>query len=234
METHGVRPLDEIAAIPLFEGLADRHLAELARIATEREYDRGQFIFTEGERCTSFFVCLKGRVKIFKVGSEGKEQILHVINPGEPFGEVPMFEGGCYPAHAAALEACRTLSFPRDAFVGLIEKDPSVALAMLAILSRRLRRFTDLVEDLSLKEVPGRLAAYLLYLSDQSGHSNQVKLDITKGQLASLLGTIPETLSRILTRMSREGVIRSKSSRTIQLLDRPGLESLASGETRLA
>ena len=103
---------------------------------------------------------------------------------------------------------------------------------MLAMLSRRLRRFTALVEDLSLKEVPGRLSAYLLYLSEIRNNAHNLTLDISKSQLASLLGTIPETLSRILARMCGEDLIES-DGRTIRILDRDGLEELASGERRL-
>ena len=123
--------------------------------------------------------------------------------------------------------------FPRAAFVDLIRNDPSLALNMLAVLSQRLRRFTMLVEDLSLKEVPGRLAAYLLYLSEREKGSADLAMDISKTQLASLLGTIPETLSRILSRMTRERLIQS-SGRRYQILDRKGLEDLAGGERRLA
>jgi CRP/FNR family transcriptional regulator len=104
---------------------------------------------------------------------------------------------------------------------------------MLAVLSQRLRRFTTLVEDLSLKEVPGRLAAHLLYLSEREKGSSDLALDISKTQLASLLGTIPETLSRILARMTREKLIKS-TGRRYQILDRKGLEDLATGERRLA
>ena len=105
---------------------------------------------------------------------------------------------------------------------------------MLAVLSRRLRRFTMLIEDLSLKEVPGRLSAYLLYLSEGKGGADELTLDISKGQLASILGTIPETLSRILARMNRENLLRSEGPRSIRILNREGLEGLASGETRLS
>jgi CRP/FNR family transcriptional regulator len=105
---------------------------------------------------------------------------------------------------------------------------------MLAVLSRRLRRFSALIEDLSLKEVPGRLSAYILYLSETKNRSASLTLDISKTQLASLLGTIPETLSRILARMSAEEFIESDGHRTIKIIDREGLEELASGERRLA
>ena len=104
---------------------------------------------------------------------------------------------------------------------------------MLAFLSRRLRKLASLVEDLSLKAVPGRLAAYLLYLSDRDGGADILELDISKNQLASLLGTIPETLSRILKRMDKDKLIKT-SSRRIHILDRQGLLELAYGKKRLA
>ncbi|NTW17904.1 MAG: Crp/Fnr family transcriptional regulator, partial [Syntrophaceae bacterium] len=108
----------------------------------------------------------------------------------------------------------------------LIRKDPSLALNMLAVLSWRLRKFAALIEDLSLKEVPGRLAAYLLYMGKKSKPGNEFDLDISKGQLASLLGTIPETLSRILGKMSRQGLISAKGSR-IRIIDLATIEEIA-------
>ncbi|NIA15963.1 MAG: cyclic nucleotide-binding domain-containing protein [Nitrospiraceae bacterium] len=227
-------PLDEIRAVPLFEGLAVPQLAALMNIAQVRTFARGQEIFGEGEPGAGFFVCVSGRAKVFKVAADGKEQILHVFGLHDPFGEAPTFEGGAYPANAAALEACRTLYFPRDAFMGLIECDPSLALRMLAMLSRRLRRLTKLIEELSLKEVPSRLATYLLHLSEQGEDPKIVQLPVTRGQLASLLGTIPETLSRVVARMALKGLIRSETPRTIRLLDFDGLSALASGDRRLS
>jgi CRP/FNR family transcriptional regulator len=105
---------------------------------------------------------------------------------------------------------------------------------MLSVLSIRLKRFTALIEDLSLKEVPGRLAAYLLYISETRNSTDQLSLDISKGQLASILGTIPETLSRILTKMSNEGLIESEGKRNIRIRDRIDLEKLAQGEKKLS
>lgn len=223
-----------IANIPLFRGLARKQHEDLAMILMEQVFKRGHSIFFDGDEANGFYVVVSGRVKIFKLSPEGKEQILHIFGPGEPFGEVAVFTGKRFPANAEALEETRVFFIPRTAFVDLIRQDPSLALNMLAELSMRLRRFTLLIENLSLKEVPGRLAAYLLYLSEGKKGTNEVVLDISKNQLASLLGTIPETLSRILARMTREGFIQSRGQRQIRLLDRQGLEGLASGERRLA
>ncbi|MGO9380230.1 MAG: Crp/Fnr family transcriptional regulator [Dissulfurispiraceae bacterium] len=216
-----------VAHIALFKGLPREQLNEVVNSMADQIFDRGQTVLSEGEAAEGFFVLVQGRVKIFKISAEGKEQILHFVNPGESFGEVPMFAGDRFPANAEAIEKSRIFFFPRTAFLAQIKTDPSLAMNMLAELSRRLRQMTRLVEELSLKEVPGRLAAYILYLSGGS-QSNNVELDITKGQLASLLGTIPETLSRILGKMSAQEVI-SVQGRKLKILDRTALEDLAAG-----
>ncbi|MFC1821211.1 Crp/Fnr family transcriptional regulator [Thermodesulfobacteriota bacterium] len=224
--------IEHIASIPIFEGLPREQHEDLAMILADQVFRRNQTIFSEGDDGSGFFVVITGRVKIFKLSSEGKEQILHIFGPGEPFGEVPVFTGQHFPAHAEAMEDSRIFFFPRSAFTDLIQKNPSLALNMLAVLSMRLRRFAGLIDDLSLKEVPGRLAAYLLYLSEKKDGTENLELNITKGQLASLLGTIPETLSRILSKMVKQGLIKLQGPR-ITLLDREILEDLAEMGGRL-
>jgi len=228
--------VEHLTSIPLFQGLPREHREKLAMIVVDQTLKKAQPIFSEGDEGNGFYVVISGRVKIFKLSLDGKEQILHILNPGEPFGEVAVFAGERFPAHADTLEESRIFFFPRLAFIDLIRKNPNLALNMLAVLSRRLRKFTAMVEDLSLKEVPGRLAAYFLYLGDPKKGTKEVqelKLDISKNQLASLLGTIPETLSRILAKMTKEGLIKPTGSRGIRILDRGGLEELAEGIRRL-
>lgn len=224
--------LARLASIPLFEGIPRDQLKGLSTIVRDREFRKGETIFSEGEEGAGFYVVLSGRVKIYKVSADGKEQILHLFGPGEPFGEAPVFAGRRFPANAEAMEDSRTYFFPRAAFIDLIKQTPELALSMLAVLSLRLRRFALLIEDLSLKEVPSRLAAYLLYLREEKGGSKDLILDLPKGQLASLLGTIPETLSRILGKMSKGGLIQLEGPR-IKILDVEGLEDLAEGAFRL-
>jgi CRP/FNR family transcriptional regulator len=221
-----------VSSIPFFEELPDEQIEDMCMIVADQVFHRGQIVFSEGDDGTGFYVVITGRVKIFKLSPEGKEQILHIFGPGDPFGEVAVFSGQHFPANAEAMESSRIFFFPRDSFFDLIKKNPSLALNMLAILSKRLRRFANLIDDLSLKEVPGRLAAHLLYLSGQTEGSEQLELSITKTQLASLLGTIPETLSRILGKMSKQGLIES-DGRRIKILDREALEELAESGGRL-
>ncbi len=215
-----------ISDSPLFNGLPEQQLNEVRQIVVDRFCDKGKMIFFEGDPCDGFYIIADGRVKIYKLSFEGKEHILHIYGPGNPFGEVPVFAGKKFPANAQTLLKSHLLFFPRTAFVDLISQNPSLALNMLAVLSMRLRQFTVQIENLSLKEVPGRLASYLLYLAKEQGRTDSVKLTISKGQLASLLGTIPETLSRILAKMNKQRLIET-SSRDIKLLDIGGLEDLA-------
>lgn len=225
--------IHQIARLPLFQGLDRRHYEDLAMILVDQIFKRGEDIFYEDDEATGFYVVVSGRVKIFKLSADGKEQILHIFGPGEPIGEVAVFAGKRFPANAQAVEETRAFFFPRAQFVELIRKDPSLALNMLAVLSQRLRRFSVLIENLSLKEVPGRLAAHILYLSEKEKGLTTLSLEISKNQLASLLGTIPETLSRILARMEKEKLIKSEGRR-ITLLNRQALEEIALGERKLS
>jgi CRP/FNR family transcriptional regulator len=218
-----------IVQSPLFGGLSKRQLDPIERIAREVRFARGATIFAEGDPGDGFYIVVSGRIKVFKVSGDGKEQILHIYGPGQPVGEVPVFAGQSFPAHAQALENSHLLFFARKAFLDLIAAHPSLAMNMLALLSQRLRQFALQVENLSLKALPGRLASYLLHLSCEHGGARQVALPIPKHQLASLLGTIPETLSRIFARLSAQNIIAIRGRR-ITLSNVPALEDLAAGE----
>ncbi len=224
--------LNQLRQIPMFAGLNNPDLEALAEIIVSQELKRSQQIFTEGEEARGLYIVRKGRIKVYKLSFDGKEQILHILGPGEPFAEVAVFAGTTYPANAMAMEKSRITFVPRQEFMELIKRQPSLALAMLGTLSLRLRQFSKMIEALSLKEVPGRLAVHLLLLSEQADGADIVTLAIAKTQLASLLGTIPETLSRILKKMATNGYIESKGGE-IRLLNRPGLEALAEGIERL-
>jgi CRP/FNR family transcriptional regulator, dissimilatory nitrate respiration regulator len=213
---------EAVAAGPLFNGLPPEQIERIVRIVVVKQYNRGETVFFEGDNGTGFYIVEAGKVKIYKMSLSGKEQILHIFGPGEPFGEVPVFHGQPFPATAEALMKSSLLFFPRDKFIHLVHETPSIALNMLAVLSMRLRRFATQIENLSLKEVPARLAGYLLYLMEEQKNDDTVELEISKGQLASLLGTIPETLSRIFSKMSEEGLI-AVDGRTIRILDRERL-----------
>lgn len=228
MKMTGVDQERMLRSIPLFRNVPDASLTLLGRILQNREFQRGATVFNEGSESTGFYIVQKGRIKVYKLSAEGKEQILHFAGPGELLAAVSAFSGMPYPAHADALEKTQLLFFPRREFMELIRREPTVVMNMMANLAMRLQHFTRMIEDLSLKEVPGRLAAYLLYMCEKEGCGTSIVIDIPKGQLASLLGTIPETLSRILRKMSEQGIIKVKG-RTVTLLDKNGLREVIHG-----
>lgn len=214
-----------LSTVQLWQGLEVEELERLGGIAIKQTFDKNEIIFWEGDPGTGFFVVLSGRVKLFKLSPDGKEQIFHLFSTGEHFAEVPAFDGQCFPVSAATLEATELLFFPRTDFLALLQAYPTLALNMLAICSRHLRKLTQLVETVSLKEVPARLATYLMYLSERQD-TTEIELEMTKGQLAALLGTIPETLSRVFNKLTQEGIIHLKGAK-IQILDVNKLETLA-------
>jgi CRP-like cAMP-binding protein len=211
-----------IESTNLFKGLPQEQIDIILGMTIEKNFARGETIFFEGDEAKGFYIVSGGQVKVFKMNPLGKEHILHIFGAGEPIGEVPVFHSQPFPASAEALVKSSLLYFQRKDFVKLIKEHPSISLNMLALLSMRLRQFASQIENLSLKEVPARLANYLIYISEEQNKTDTVHLSVSKGQLASLLGTIPETLSRIFAKMSDEGLIRVEG-RTISILNREGL-----------
>lgn len=200
-------PITILNKTVLFSGLNVNEIQTIFDLGRILKYEKGDIVFEEGKDARHLLILLDGRIKIFKVSFEGKEQILHMVEPGEPFGEVPLFIGGTLPAYAMAMTKSSVFQLSKEAFLRTIEKNPDLAMHIIGVLCIRLRQFARLVEELSLKEVPGRLATYLLYLYEKNGKRDKFQLDITKNQLASLLGTVPETLSRAFSKLKGLGVI---------------------------
>ena len=220
--------IKKIRTIPLFSGLNEKEFDDITAISQRKEYKKGEIIFHDGDVGNGFYIVKTGKVKIFKLSFGGKEQILHIYGPGKPFGEVPVFTGKNFPATAQAVVASSLIFFPRKDFIARITDNPSLALNMLAVLSMRLREFTVMVENLALKEVPARLASYLGVLTKEQKNLSVVTLPVSKNQLAGLLGTTPETLSRIFNKMSGEGLIDVDRG-IISILDAEGLADMAEG-----
>lgn len=223
--------LAALAAVDLFEGLERDHLQRLARIAETRNFTRGAIIFHEGADADGLYAVVQGAVRIFKVSPQGREHVLHFFGPGEAFAEVVVFKGTRFPANAEAIKPSVLLFLPTQKLRDQIMADPDMAMSILALLSQRLRFFVHKIESLSLKETPARLAGHLLLLRE-SGKSDCVELNVSKGQLAAYLGTIPETVSRVLRKFSDSGILKVSGSQ-VTLVDRAALESIATGEERL-
>ena len=214
-----------LKAVPMFSGLDEAVLRDLLNNCRELAFHAGELILLPAQKAERSFVILSGKVKIFQLSAKGDEQILHLYGPGETFGEAAMWAGVNYPAHAEAVTDARLLAISRQTLRTIIARNPDVAMGMLAGMSVKLQEFTVLVERLSLKEVPARLAAVLLGLSRQAG-SPTFRLPQTKRQLAAQIGTVAETLSRALAKLKKDGLIEVRGSR-ITILQAEGLGNLA-------
>lgn len=217
--------IEAVRSVSLFKGLPEEQMNRLAEIAMSKKYKRGELIFESDTPANGFYATLTGKVKIYRMSPSGKEQILHVFGPGESFAEVPVFEGSTFPVHAQTLEASELLFIPRKEFERMISRDPDLAMKMMALLAGRLRILVNKIEELSLKEAPARVASYLLLLSSSHG-SSTFKLEMPKGQVAFYLGTIQETLSRILKRFVEEELIEMEG-KEITVLHPEGLQEIA-------
>lgn len=209
---------------PFFAGLSDPDLDALMQISRIKDHPRGELLFSEGEEAAGFFVVLDGKVKVYKLSPEGKERILHIIQPGGTFAEAAIFGDGMYPAYAEPLQASKLFFLPKEGFLNLLMDNGRIAINMIAGLSRFLRQFANQIEDLTFKDVPSRLARYLMELS--RGINDVVELPISKSQLASNLGTVSETLSRTLRKLSEDDLIRV-SGKKVEILDFDRLDELA-------
>lgn len=219
----------EIAAavrqVPVFSALGETELQELLRVCPTRNLAAGSQVFSPVEQAGRFYVILAGKVKVYKLSPKGDEQILHLYGPGNTFGEAAMWAGIFYPAHAEVLADSTLLVVSRSVLKDLIARKADLAMAMLAGMSAKLREFNMLIEQLSLKEVPARLANVLLEIPAKGG-TNTVVLTQTKRELAAQIGTIPETLSRAFKKLRASGLIEVNGAE-ITILDPDGLGDLA-------
>jgi CRP/FNR family transcriptional regulator len=214
-----------MAAVPLFAVMDEAERRAWLDRCLVRTCPAGANIISPCQEADRFFAILAGRVKVFQLSADGDEQIFHLYGPGATFAEAAMFTGGRFPAFAEAVEAAELLVITRGDLTKAIAADPETAMHLLAGLSAKLREFNTLIEDLSLKEVPARLARVLAELSADGG-SEQFRLPMTKRQLAALLGTTPETLSRSLASLRKLGAI-DVQGRHITVLDPDALADAA-------
>jgi len=214
-----------LRGVPLFAALDERQLRQLTDTCRTIRVKPEQMVFGPTQKAEQFYVVLRGEVKIYKVSARGDEQILHLYGAGETFGEAAMLAGIDFPAFAQALEDSELMVVSRASLRRLIEVQPELAMRMMAGLSAKLREFNRLIEELSLKEVPSRLAGVLLREARRTGRPT-IKLKQTKRQLAARIGTISETLSRALAKMKAQGLIEVRGNE-IEVLDESALEELA-------
>jgi CRP/FNR family transcriptional regulator len=213
----------------LFQGVSPENLRLLAAQALYRKYPAQEIIIGEADPIKSFYVVLTGRLKLYKSSPEGKEQTIQLLGPGDPFGLCTAFATDAFPASAMTLEESSVILIPGALMESTALKEPKLLLNIIQILSRRLKDSMTLIESLALKEIPGRLASFLLHsLAQSHGETDRLELAITQRELAKILGATPEALSRALRKLADDGILRA-SGRTLRILDRGALGDLAEG-----
>ncbi|MCC6190678.1 MAG: Crp/Fnr family transcriptional regulator [Anaerolineales bacterium] len=220
--SHG---LDQhLRASPYFRSLDERALRKLAEHATCQEYAAGEVIFLEGDPSAGLYYLQSGWVKIVKTSPEGREQVLQFLGPGEVFNAIAVFTSRPNPATALALEVTKIWLLHRDAVADLVRHRPEVAQRVIEDMADRLVRLVELVEDLSLRSVTGRLARMLL--DGATGDVLHRPRWYTQAELAGQLGTVPDVVQRALGSLAAAGLIQVERQ-FIRLQDRPALEKLA-------
>ena len=196
---------------PLFTGLAQPELDFLAQRAVTRRFSAGELIFSEGEPCPGLYVTESGLVKIFKSSPGGREQVLTIEGPGQTIAELPVFDGGNYPASAQAIQDTTLLFISKQDFQALCLEYPKVALKVLRVIGRRLRTLVGIIEELSFTTVRSRLASLLLRLARVGKRVDsgiEIVLPASNQELAAQIGTVRELVSRNLSRFQAAGIIR--------------------------
>jgi CRP/FNR family transcriptional regulator len=214
--------------IPLFASLSPQEIGALADRAIEKRYAPGEILFREGEDCRGLFLLGQGRAKIFKTSGSGREVMLAIETAPSSVAEVPLFDGGPYPATVSAVDDVTAYLVTKQDFQHVCRLNPEVPLKVLAVVGQRLRHLVQVVESVTFGSVRQRLARALLEFGDQAG-TDAFPLPVTHEEIAFRLGTVREVVSRNLGRFQAEGLLRAHR-REITLLDRPGLEREAETE----
>ena len=217
---------DTLRRVSLFADLTETEIQFLAQRAVSRQYTANELVFSEGEPCAGMYVVESGHVRIFKSSAGGREQILTMEGPGGSVAELPVFDGGKYPASCAAADDAVLLFISKQDFHSLCLVHPQVALKVLKVVGRRLRALVNIIEELSFTTVRSRLISLLLRLSregQQGPDGVELSLPGSNQELASHIGTVRELVSRNLSRLQAEGLIRLEGRKLI-LLDPAALQ----------
>ncbi len=219
-----------LAGLSLFRGVPADSLEALAGEVQIRRTPRLKPLFRKGEPCDGMWVVARGQVRIFRANREGREQVIHMRAPGDSLAEVPLLDGGPYPAHARAEEDSVLLFLPRYAFERLYRSHPDIAEAVIRELGRRLRRMVGLLERISLRDVPSRVGLTLIELSQRGGGDSGTGFTLphTQMELAEQLATTRESVARALRTLREEGWIEQEGAH-VRILDAEGLEARCHG-----
>lgn len=201
-----------LQSIPYFAGLSSAELDSIKQLIFEKTAERGEIVLLEGEPAGALFFVVSGVVKVFKTSAGGKEQILNLVRPGESFNDVPIFDDGPNPASAQAMGPVTLYGVRKSGLKVILRDHPQVALNVIKVLADRVRQLVSLVEDLSFRQVIGRVAKILL---EHAGDGTGPRQRLTQHEMAAMAGTVREVVARSLKALEDEGMIRLERHRII-------------------
>ena len=214
--------IEFLKSIPYFAGLSPAEVDSIKQLVFERKAERGEIILHEDEPAEALFIVVSGAVKVFKTSTEGKEQILSIVRPGESFNDVPVFDDDPNPAGVQAMGPVVLYELRKSELRGLLQNHPQIALNTIKVLAGQVRNLVSLVEDLSFRHVIGRVAKILLeHAGDGAGPGPR----LTQQEMAAMAGTAPEVVGRSLRVLEDEGIIRIDRHRIV-IIDKEALREM--------
>ena len=214
--------LEFLKSVPYFSGLSLAELESIGKLVFEKTADRAETVLIEGESASNLYFVASGVVKVFKTSTEGKEQILSIVRPGESFNDVPIFDGGPNHVSAQAMGPALLYGIKKQDIEAILRDHPQIALNVIRVLARRVRQLVSLVEDLSFKHVIGRVAKILFeHIGGEMGHGPR----LTQQEMAAMAGTAREVVGRSLKVLEEEGAIKLDRHRII-ITDKETLQKI--------
>ncbi len=209
----------------LFSGVSDRHRRRLIEMARKVSYPAGTLVFRQNDPCPGIFCVGSGSVRIYRVGPNGKEHTLHMAGPGLTFAEVAVIGGFACPAYAEATSAAQCALLPTPAIAAMLREDHAFCLELLMGLCHWVRRLTDFIEDIALRDAGGRVARHLLQAKPDG--RGTVGLAGLKKHIASHLNLTSETFSRVLRKLADGNLVQVIDGKRLRIVDRDALEGLS-------
>ncbi len=221
---------DLLRQTTIFRRLSADDRQRLTSVAAVRAFERGAYLFREGDASDFLYTVISGRVKVFKTTAHGTDLILEIFGPGDPVGAVAVYESRPYPASAVALEPATCVLIPRQAFFAMLETHPTMVRGLLTGLTHRLVELTNRLAELSTGRIDARLARFFVKLADNLGRQTPegifIPLALSRQELADMICTTIETSIRIMSRWGKEGLVRTDKAGFL-IADRAALEAIA-------
>lgn len=208
-----------LKTLPLFSGFSESELEGIAALATSRVVRKNHVIFNHGDEADAVYILASGRVKVFKINDLGREAILAVLDSGDFFGEMSLFDNLPRSASVQSLEACSLIALPKQAFLDLLRDNVESAMVVIKALISRLRAADEKIEELALVDVYGRVARLLVQRCKKIGDEFVIAPRPQKTDIARSVGASRETVSRIMSDLERRGAIRSERKQLVILGD---------------